>query len=113
VADDTLQAAVPGMLLQPLVENALRHGLLDKTTPGWLLIRAYREGGYLHLSVEDDGLGLPEGGVVDGVGLGTTRERLRMQFEDPASLEIQPRPGGGTRVRLRLPFRVHAEVAVA
>jgi sensor histidine kinase YesM len=113
VADDTLQAAVPGMLLQPLVENALRHGLLDKTTPGSLLVRARREGGYLHLLVEDDGLGLPDAGVVDGVGLGTTRERLRMQFEDAASLEIQPRHGGGTRVQLRLPFRVHAEVAVA
>ena len=113
VADDTLQAAVPGMLLQPLVENALRHGLLDKTTPGCLLVQARREGGYLHLSVEDDGLGLPEGGIVDGVGLGTTRERLRMQFEDSASLEMQSRPGGGTRVRLRLPFRVHAEGVAA
>jgi hypothetical protein len=58
-------------------------------------------------------LGLPDAGVVDGVGLGTTRERLRMQFEDAASLEIQPRQGGGTRVQLRLPFRIHAEVAVA
>lgn len=113
VANDTLQAAVPGMLLQPLVENALRHGLLDKTTPGRLQVRARREGGYLHLSVEDDGLGMPDGGIVEGVGLGTTRERLRMQFEDSASLELQPRPGGGTRVRLRLPFRVHAETAAA
>ena len=65
------------------------------------------------MSVEDDGLGLPEGGIVDGVGLGTTRERLRMQFEDSASLEMQSRPGGGTRVRLRLPFRVHAEGVAA
>lgn len=113
VADESLRAAVPGMLLQPLVENALRHGLLDKTTPGCLLIRARREGGYLNLSVEDDGLGLPDGGFVDGVGLGTTRERLRMQFEDSASLELQARPGGGTRVQLRLPFRAHAEVAAA
>jgi len=113
VADDTLHAAVPGMLLQPLVENALRHGLLDKTTPGSVLIRARREGGFLHLSVEDDGWGVPDGGIVEGVGLGTTRERLRMQFDDRASLELQPRPGGGTHVRLRLPFRVNAEVAAA
>jgi two-component sensor histidine kinase len=113
VADETLQAAVPGMLLQPVVENALRHGLLDKTTPGSVLVRARREGGYLHLSVEDDGLGLPENGVVEGVGLGTTRERLRMQFEHSASLEIRPRPDGGTRVQMRLPFRVHAEGTAA
>ncbi len=106
VADDTLDAAVPGMILQPLVENALRHGLLDKTTPGHLLVRAHRQGAHLHLSVEDDGLGLPNGGVVEGVGLGTTRERLRMQFEDMASLDMHAREGGGTRVELRMPFHV-------
>ncbi|HVX04833.1 MAG TPA: histidine kinase [Rhodanobacteraceae bacterium] len=104
VADDALQAFVPGMILQPLVENALRHGLLDKATPGNLLIRARREGAYLHVSVEDDGLGMPDD-IVDGVGLGTTRERLRMQFEDAAALELQARGGGGTRVVLRMPFR--------
>jgi len=105
VAEDTLDAAVPGMILQPLVENALRHGLLDKTTPGNLLIRAHREGAHLHLSVEDDGLGLPGGGAIDGVGLGTTRERLRMQFDDAASFDMREREGGGTRVALRMPFR--------
>lgn len=113
VADDTLEAAVPGMLLQPLVENALRHGLLAKSTPGSLLIRIRRDGAHLQLSVEDDGLGLPDGGVVDGVGLGTTRERLRMQFEDAASLAMHAREGGGTRVELRMPFRVIAVVRPA
>lgn len=106
VADETLRAAVPGMILQPLVENALRHGLLDKTTLGKLLIRARREGTHLHLCVEDDGLGLPNGGAVDGVGLGTTRERLRMQFDDRASLDLHAREGGGTRVELRMPFNM-------
>ncbi len=105
VADNTLRAAVPGMILQPLVENALRHGLLAKTTPGKLLIRVRREGGDLHLAVEDDGLGLPDGGAVDGVGLGTTRERLRVQFGGQASLDLRAREGGGTRVDLRMPFR--------
>jgi signal transduction histidine kinase len=114
VAGDTLRAAVPGMILQPLVENALRHGLLDKATPGNLLIRGRREGGYLHLSVEDDGLGLPKvGDLTDGVGLGTTRERLRIQFEDKASLELVAREGGGTRVALRMPFRTLAEARAA
>lgn len=113
VADNTLQAAVPGMILQPLVENALRHGLLAKTTPGNLLIRVHRDGGNLHLSVEDDGLGLPDGGAVEGVGLGTTRERLRMLFEDLASLHMQPRTEGGTQVELRMPFRTLAMARVA
>ncbi|HET9818253.1 MAG TPA: histidine kinase [Rhodanobacteraceae bacterium] len=113
VAENTLKAAVPGMILQPLVENALRHGLLAKTTPGNLLIRIRRDGTHLRLSVEDDGLGLPEGGVVDGVGLGTTRERLRMQFEDRASLDVRAREGGGTRVELRMPFRTVAAARAA
>jgi len=113
VADETLRAAVPGMILQPLVENALRHGLLDKTTLGKLLIRARREGAHLHLCVEDDGLGLPDGGAVDGVGLGTTRERLRMQFDDRASLDMHAREGGGTRVELRMPFHMTAVARAA
>jgi sensor histidine kinase YesM len=113
VAENTLCAAVPGMILQPLVENALRHGLLAKTTPGNLFIRIRRAGGQLHVSVEDDGLGLPDGGVVDGVGLGTTRERLRMQFENAASLDLHAREGGGTRVELRMPFRMAPAAAPA
>lgn len=113
VADNTLQAAVPGMILQPLVENALRHGLLAKASPGTLHIHARRDGEHLNLAVEDDGLGLPDGGVVDGVGLGTTRERLRVQFEDRASLDLRTRAGGGTRVELRMPFRIAAQAGTA
>jgi two-component system, LytTR family, sensor kinase len=109
VASNTLHAAVPGMILQPLVENALRHGLLAKATSGTLQILGRRDGEQLHLAVEDDGLGLPEGGVVDGVGLGITRERLQVQFEDRASLDLRTRTGGGTCVELRMPFRIAAQ----
>lgn len=113
VADNTLHAAVPGMILQPLVENALRHGLLAKATRGNLSIRVHREGEHLRVWVEDDGVGLPDGGAVDGVGLGTTRERLRMLFEDLASLHLQVREEGGTRVELRMPFRAIATAGTA
>ena len=105
VADEALRAEVPCMILQPLVENALHHGLLAKISRGSLRILAHREGAHLRLSVEDDGLGLPSGGVVEGMGLGNTRARLEKLFSGAASLQIQARGGGGTRVDLRVPFQ--------
>jgi LytS/YehU family sensor histidine kinase len=108
VAQDTLRAAVPSMILQPLVENALRHGLLAKTEPGNLHIASRRDGDLLHLRIDDDGLGLPPDGPLEGLGLGNTRARLAVLFGASASLELNRRAGGGTRVELRLPFREHA-----
>ena len=104
VADDALGAEVPCMILQPLVENALHHGLLAKISPGNLRIQARREGGFLRLAVEDDGLGLPAEGIVEGVGLGNTRARLQKLFGGVASLRMGSREGGGTLVELRVPF---------
>ncbi|MFC5742057.1 sensor histidine kinase [Dyella tabacisoli] len=104
VAMDTVHASVPSMILQPLVENALRHGLLDKPEPGQLQIVSRREGGQLYLRVDDDGLGLPEG-VAEGFGLGNTRERLQVLFGKTASVALARKAEGGTRVELRFPFR--------
>jgi two-component sensor histidine kinase len=108
VADDTLDAAVPNLILQPLVENALRHGLQDKPGAGILRISTMRDGDQLHLRVDDDGLGLPSAGTAEGIGLGNTRSRLRMLFGDGARLELTAIPGGGTRAEVRLPFAEHA-----
>ena len=108
VAEEALPAAVPCMILQPLVENALQHGLLAKVSRGNLRIRARREGEHLRLSVEDDGLGPPSGGFVEGVGLGNTRARLEKLFGGAASLHMQALDGGGTRVELRVPFQAAA-----
>lgn len=105
VAEDTLRAAVPNLILQPLVENALRHGLLPKTTPGHLQVAGRRDGDELVLCVDDDGLGLPAEGASEGIGLTNTRARLAMLFGADARMELQRRDGGGTRVELRLPFR--------
>lgn len=106
--DDTLRAAVPNMILQPLVENALRHGLLSKSDHGTLHVSSRREGDKLQLCVEDDGLGLPPGGPREGVGLGNTRERLEVLFGNAARLNLHRRDGGGTRVVLVFPFREYA-----
>jgi len=105
VADDALRAAVPNLILQPLVENALRHGLLAKAEPGSLQVVGQRDGDELVLCVDDDGLGLPPDGASEGIGLTNTRARLAMLFGGDARLELQRRDGGGTRVELRLPFR--------
>jgi two-component system, LytTR family, sensor kinase len=101
---DAGNAMVPSLILQPLVENALRHGLLAKTGGGELRILARRVDGDLHLQVEDDGLGLPESGPVEGVGLSNTRARLRAMFGDAAKMHLSRGRHGGTCVDVRFPF---------
>jgi LytS/YehU family sensor histidine kinase len=108
VADDTLTAAVPNLILQPLVENALRHGLQDKPGAGMLRVSTRRDGDQLHLRVDDDGLGLQPAGTAEGIGLGNTRSRLHMLFGDAAQLVLSAIPGGGTRAEVRLPYTEHA-----
>ncbi|CAM5624425.1 sensor histidine kinase [Rhodanobacter lindaniclasticus] len=107
VDDDTLTAAVPNLILQPLVENALRHGLQDKPGAGSLRISSRRDGDTLQLRVDDDGLGLPPAGTPEGIGVGNTRSRLHMLFGDAAQFELRAIPGGGTRAEVRLPFAEH------
>jgi two-component system LytT family sensor kinase len=107
VADDTLGAAVPNLILQPLVENALRHGLQDKPGAGILRISTQRDGEQLQLRVDDDGLGLPPQGALEGIGMGNTRSRLRMLFGDSAKLELTSLTNGGTRAEVCLPFIRH------
>lgn len=101
VADDTLDAAVPHLILQPLVENALQHGLLPLSGGGSLRIEARREGGELCMTVEDNGRGLPDRDMREGIGLGNTRARLDALA---GRLSLLARPGGGTRVEVRIPY---------
>jgi hypothetical protein len=99
-------AVVPTFVLQPLVENALRHGIAKRTDAGVLRIVARREGGDLVLTVEDDGVGLgaSSGG---GIGLANTRARLATLYGARASLGLSPRPGGGVIAHVRLPYHHH------
>jgi LytS/YehU family sensor histidine kinase len=96
---------VPELILQPLVENALRHGIGKRTDSGELIISARRDGGNLALTVQDDGPGLPTTGVQDGVGLANTRERLSTLYSDRAHLELSSGDRVGTVALIRLPFR--------
>jgi two-component system, LytTR family, sensor kinase len=108
VDEDVRDAAVPGFVLQPLVENALRHGLADRTEGGVVEIGARRAGDDLILWVRDNGAGPPPGhGVARGLGLANTRERLATLYGARARLELAASPGGGTAATVRLPYKRH------
>ena len=95
--------AVPSLILQPLVENALKHGLGPKPGPGNLAISARAEGGFLLLRVEDDGMGLSGRRAAQGVGLTNVAERLATLYQDRASVDMEARDGGGCRVTVLIP----------
>lgn len=103
VPEELMNAAVPTLILQPLVENALRHGLAPKAEGGRLRLRAARRGGSLELEVLDDGYGLPEQ-PKPGIGTSNVRERLSRLYGEKASLELGTRAEGGARARIRLPY---------
>ena len=100
---------IPALLLQPLVENAIRHGLEPKVDGGCIEITAAREGPRLRLAVRDSGAGWRGEGAASaapgaGFGLHQVRERLATQFGDAARLQLEPAAGGGTLATLSLPL---------
>ncbi len=98
-------AAVPRFVLQPLVENALRHGIARRADAGTLTVSARREGADLMLTVTDDGPGLMAGALASsGLGLTNTRARLAALYGERATLEIANREGGGVAATVRLPY---------
>jgi two-component system, LytTR family, sensor kinase len=109
--DDVANAHVPVLLLQPLVENAIRHGLAIRRPAGCVRIEARREAGTLLIAVIDDGPGAAEEAVTgrEGIGLGNTRARLNALYGTGHAFELANVPGGGARVSIRLPFRTSAE----
>jgi two-component system LytT family sensor kinase len=107
VAEDTLDMMVPSMLLQPLVENSIKHGLRSKVEGGTIRIRTYRNGNKLHLQVEDDGVGIPEeklGTLLDrGIGVNNVHERLKVLFGSEYRMWIDSEPGKGARIQIEVP----------
>jgi two-component system LytT family sensor kinase len=102
----TLSAAVPSFAVQHLVENAVRHGIAQRTNAGRVAVSAKRVGDVLEISVSDDGPGIPRGAEPPaGRGIANTRERLRTLFGDAASLDLVLAQPTGTIATLRLPFR--------
>jgi len=100
--ESLLESQVPSLIVLPLVENAIRHGLSTKVGPGRLRISAGAEGATLVLTVVDDGLGsaVP---LRLGVGIVNSRERLEAIYGGRAALEVDTTPGEGFRARIRMP----------
>jgi len=110
IAPDTLEAQVPNLILQPLVENAIRHGIEPRARPGCIELLAHRQDGTLALVVSDDGGGLGENGTIkEGVGLSNTRARLRELYGATHRFELVRGQSGSVRVELSIPFREERE----
>jgi two-component system LytT family sensor kinase len=109
----TLELPVPSMLLQPLVENSIKHGLEPRISGGTITLRSRLENGRLTIEVEDDGVGIAPGrehssGVLRGTGIGmkNVRERLEVLYGNTAEFDVTSRPGRGTKVTMEMPLNV-------
>jgi LytS/YehU family sensor histidine kinase len=104
VGADVMDAMVPSLVLQPIVENAIRHGMTSRAERGHVAIRATRSGSVLTLEVSDDGPGLPKTPPTgSGIGLANTRERVARLYGSAGRVEIVD--GEGLTVRLTIPLR--------
>ena len=112
IAGSTLSALVPNMILQPLVENAIRHGIGPRRAPGVIRICTRQVFDELWMEIGDNGMGLTRfGGMVppDGVGLRNTRARLQQLYNHDHRLTLEDAAGGGCVVKIHIPFRTHFE----
>ncbi len=117
ISSDTVDAVVPSMILQPLVENSIKHGFARKIGAGTITIRSWREQGRAVIEVEDDGIGVVLGyddqPMSQGIGLANVRERLRVVYGASYHLTLTSEPGRGFRARIEVPELVAAEPITA
>jgi two-component sensor histidine kinase len=105
ISPETANAHVPSLLLQPLVENAVRYGVESSSGAGQVVVRAYRDGETLCLDVQDNGKGpRDEGRSGSGIGLSTTRARLEQLYGRKQKLELERAASGGALASIRIPF---------
>lgn len=104
---DTLDRLVPSMILQPIVENSIRHGLASKVDGGMIRLRTWIEGSRLSILIEDDGVGIDESKLntlfESGIGVSNVNERLRVLFGSEYRMTIESKPGEGTQTFLEIP----------
>jgi len=114
VAPDCLDMLVPSMLLQPLVENSIRHGLASKVSGGTIRVRGLQSNGRLQILVEDDGVGIPEAKLArlfeNGIGVNNVNERLKVLYGDNYKMWIDSRPSEGTSTGVEIPQQVSGNV---
>jgi two-component system, LytTR family, sensor kinase len=111
ISPATLDASVPHLLLQPLVDNAVKHGISHLLGGGEIRITAATKGDQLQIEISDNGPGISKVGTLPstGLGLSITRERLESLYGRDQSLELLSLPEGGTTAQVRIPFRVRAK----
>jgi len=117
IAADTLDILVPSMILQPLVENSIKHGLTRKVGLGHITLRSRRDGDHLILDVEDDGLGISDErlqtAMSSGIGLSNVHERLRVIYGATGRVALRGSPGKGACAHLEIPIIVATQQATA
>jgi two-component system, LytTR family, sensor kinase len=109
---ETLDAMVPNMILQPLVENSVRHGIARRSGPGTIMVRSIKNDGNLEILLRDDGPGrspTPPPSANFGLGLNNTRTRLQQMYGDAQRLEIRHPETGGFEVQITIPYHVAPE----
>jgi two-component system LytT family sensor kinase len=117
IDENTLDRMVPSMILQPIVENSIKHGLSKKVAGGMVRLRTWLEGTRLNILIEDDGLGIPESKLStlfeSGIGVSNVNERLRVLFGAAYRMEVDSTPGEGTRTLIEIPEleALYADVA--
>jgi two-component system LytT family sensor kinase len=113
----SLDVIVPSMILQPLVENSIKHGLATKVGQGRITIRAARRAGHVVIEVVDNGVGIPgdrlDSTAAHGIGLANVNERLRVIYGANCRLRLQSVPGEGTIARMEIPEMLLPERASA
>jgi sensor histidine kinase YesM len=108
VEKETLDARVPNLILQPLVENAIKHGIAPLAEAGKILIETKRQNGFVQLCVSDNGAGFNNSAKdTNGIGLKNTRERLEKLYGEKQQFEITSKEGEGLQVKIKIPFRTN------
>ena len=117
IGPDTTDVVVPSMILQPLVENAIKHGLSRKVGIGTIVIRSWRENSRVLIEIEDDGMGFTlerlDQPMASGIGLANVRERLRVIYGASYQLRLASEPGKGTTARIEIPELMAVEQITA
>ncbi|MGA9247664.1 MAG: histidine kinase [Candidatus Acidiferrales bacterium] len=113
IDEQTLETFVPSMLLQPMVENSIKHGLAPRLEGGQIHLRTRRIEGRLLIEISDNGMGIPTERLADvyggGIGISNVHERLRLLYGDQFKMDIRSQEGQGTQIHIEIPELATAE----